>query len=113
MPLWPHQERGLKELTAIRTTATSPPAICFTAPTGAGKTKCLSEIILNDVAAGKKVILYTNRRLLLEQTSKVLDSHSIAYGMRAAGHDDARIEQHRAVPLPGEGVAAVHDERDR
>ena len=98
MKLWPHQERGLTEIEAIRGAATegNPPAICFTSPTGGGKSKCMVEIIKRDVAAGKKVSLYTNRRLLLEQISGVLEKHSIPFGIRAAGHER---DQDKAVQL--------------
>jgi superfamily II DNA or RNA helicase len=50
------------------------------------------ELIERDIKAGKKVVLYTNRRLLLEQIAGVLESHSIPFGVRAAGHEQDQLQ---------------------
>lgn len=92
--LWPHQKRGLEGIREIRESApaSQPPAICLTAPTGAGKSRIMIQMILDDLSAGKKISLYTNRRLLLEQISGVLQSSGISFGVRAAGHERDQLQ---------------------
>lgn len=80
--LWPHQARTISELTAL---LDGPPdSICVTAPTGAGKTRCMVEIIKWATDRAWRVALYTNRRLLTEQISSVLDDHGVNHGIRAS-----------------------------
>lgn len=79
MSLWPHQSRALAELDACIAPGA---AICLAAATGMGKTRMMVELLKRDV----KAALYTNRKMLLEQTASVLESHGIRFGVRAAGH---------------------------
>lgn len=80
MELWPHQQRGLDEL---RGELTPGNAVCVTSPTGGGKTVMMVEAI----KMANRVVLYTNRRMLLDQTSDVLTRNGISHGLRAAGHE--------------------------
>lgn len=80
MNLWPHQQRGLAQL---RGELTPGNAVCVTSPTGGGKTVMMVEAI----KMASSVVLYTNRRMLLDQTSAVLTRHGIKHGIRAAGHE--------------------------
>lgn len=89
MELWEHQRRGLAELWELMTPGN---AICFTSPTGGGKTVCMTQILKH---VGRS-ILYTNRRMLLDQTAKVLEREGISFGYRAAGHAP---EFHRPIQL--------------
>ena len=57
---------------------------------GSGKTVCLTALIRWCGQNHKKVILYTNRRMLTDQTMRVLDAHHIEYGVIAATHKDRR-----------------------
>jgi len=57
---------------------------CLTLPTGAGKTVVLTALIKWFRKNMKSVLLLSNRILLLEQTSRVLDHHGISYGVIAA-----------------------------
>src|SRR5262249_22268177 len=61
-----------------------------TSPTGAGKTRIMCELITQFLGQGWAVVVYTNRRLLIEQLTRVLTAHGIAFGVRAAGHADNR-----------------------
>lgn len=82
---WPNQirakegclaaiERGVKRL-------------CVTSPTGSGKTVMMLDLIQWAVEQHMPVALYTQRRMLYEQTCKALDRAGINYGKRAAGHE--------------------------
>lgn len=83
-PLWAHQERGLAELEA----KVAPGArLCLTAPTGAGKSRMMLEIILWAVAKGKRVLLLTNRRMLLRQIHGNMTEAGIPCGIIAAGYE--------------------------
>lgn len=80
MKLWPHQRRGVDAAKARHDAGGGAPVI--TSPTGGGKTLMQLECI----HWGEPTVLYTNRRMLLEQTAKRLTSEGIRYGVRAAGH---------------------------
>lgn len=57
---------------------------CLTAPTGGGKTACIIAMMRWCQQVGKRVILYTNRILLTEQTCRAMDEYGIDYGVIAA-----------------------------
>ena len=82
---WPNQirafdgtisaiERGVKRL-------------CVTSPTGSGKTRCMTDMIEWAVQNHKPVALYTQRKMLYDQTCRVLEKAGIRFGKRASGHD--------------------------
>jgi len=80
MELWPHQKRALEALQGEMTPGNR---VVVTAPTGAGKTTIMVEAI----KLAERAVLYTNRRMLLEQTSNVLTAAGVEHGIRAAGHE--------------------------
>lgn len=82
-PLWPHQDRAIAETTAAITAGER--ALCLTSPTGGGKSRCMEELIWWNKERDGKTILFTNRRLLLEQLMAVLQQAGIFFGVRAAG----------------------------
>ena len=81
--LWPHQQHGLTETTGIIDSGPAGP-ICLTSPTGMGKTRMLVEFIRWAREREWNVVLYTDRKLLTEQTHGVLKDHGIYHGVRAA-----------------------------
>lgn len=83
-PLWPHQERGLAEFKAK---AKPRARICLTAPTGAGKSRMMIEAILWAVGQGWRVLLLTNRRMLLRQIHDIVQGAGIQCGVIAAGYE--------------------------
>lgn len=84
-PLWPHQERGLAELwNAIDNGAKR---ICFTAATGSGKSLLQIESALEGIRRGWKVLMITNRIMLTEQTSTVMEKVGVSHGVMAAGFE--------------------------
>jgi DNA repair protein RadD len=83
-PLWPHQVRAIEEYETL--TARGQKRILLQSPTGGGKTRLVAEIARRVLSRGGRVAWYTNRKLLLEQTSGVFDGLSIGHGKRASGH---------------------------
>lgn len=86
--LWPHQSEAiLQTLSAI---SGGQRRICITSPTGMGKSRIMWELLKRWLAEEKRCILYTNRKMLIEQTSDVLNNAGIRHGVRAAGYLDQR-----------------------
>src|SRR6266852_6300841 len=106
---WNHQERAVSETVAALTTGLR--KICVTSPTGGGKTWIICMLIEWAVAQGKHVVLYTNRRLLIDQLSRVLEKHGIKFGVRAAGHEDRRELQVQISSLPTERARVLKAEK--
>ena len=84
MNLWPHQANALDELLAALNWGEK--RILVTSPTGGGKTVVAANLARDFLDRKKRVILYTNRRLLIEQFASVLTVHGFDFGIRAAGH---------------------------
>src|SRR5262245_1754882 len=87
MILWPCQERTLDLIdAAIRAGYRR---IAVTLPTGGGKTLLMAETTRRQAVP---TILYTNRRMLREQTSGRMEAFGIDHGVRAAGADPALLK---------------------
>lgn len=87
MNRWPHQERCFSETTSAIGSGAN--GLCVTSPTGGGKTRMMLDLIGWACEERRNTILYTNRRLLLDQTQDVLAKAGIECGMRAAGYKPA------------------------
>jgi DNA repair protein RadD len=85
--LWDHQVRGLNALWAIIDSGTPTKGICFSSPTGGGKTACSVEMLEECFRRGWRASFYTHRRLLLRQTSQVFERHGVKHGIRAADYE--------------------------
>jgi superfamily II DNA or RNA helicase len=81
----PHQIQGVRDVLEARQQGER--IIILTAPTGGGKTLMMVDLILSALEDGDLISLYTNRRLLIEQTVKVMTKNGLIYGVRAAGWD--------------------------
>lgn len=81
---WPHQQQGVHDVLAA--VAGGARRICLTSPTGGGKTRIAIRLVEHYLAQERKAAIFTNRRLLLEQTASVFTDHWIPFGVRAAGH---------------------------
>jgi len=84
--LWPHQERGIEA--TWRLVACGERRILVTSPTGGGKSRIAIELILRAMEQGWGAVLYSNRRMLIEQLSSVLGGAGIDHGIRMAGYAD-------------------------
>lgn len=85
MERWPHQVFGVSE--ALAGIARGERRLLVTTPTGGGKTRMMLDLAEHYLAEQRPVSLYTNRRLLIEQTSRVLAEAGYAHGIRAARYD--------------------------
>lgn len=79
---WPHQTRGVKEVTAAIQAGEK--RIALTSPTGGGKSRIMTNMIWWAKANGMRTVVYTNRKMLLDQMARVMSSEGIYYGIRAA-----------------------------
>lgn len=100
---WPHQDYACREVPAAM--ARGCRRLLLTSPTGAGKSRMACELIAGWLEEGLRVVLYTNRKMLVEQLSGVLESHGLDHGVRAAGWEDQR---HRALQ-----VSSIQTENER
>lgn len=99
-PMWAHQTYACSEVP--RRILAGEKRLCLTSPTGGGKTRIVCELIEWAVAQGWKAIVYTNRRLLIDQLARVLTAHGLTFGIRAAGHEDNRQLDVQVSSLPTE-----------
>jgi len=89
MQNWPNQDRAFEGATdAIRRCVRR---LCITSPTGSGKTKIMTDMILWATGQNAPVALYTQRKMLYDQTARVLDKAGIDFGKRASGHKTALL----------------------
>lgn len=86
----PHQTRGVDAVADAFDAGRR--RICLTAPTGGGKTLMMLMMIRRLLDAQKRVVLYTNRRLLISQLQDFLVDARVAHGVRAAGHEADHAE---------------------
>lgn len=82
---WPNQTRGFGA--CVDAIERGVKRLCVTSPTGSGKTQMMLDLIQWAVEKRWPVALYTQRRMLYEQTCRGLDKAGIDYGKRAAGHE--------------------------
>lgn len=85
MKLWPHQQRCLDELMPR---IGSKGRYCVVSPTGGGKSKILTNLL----ESGLRSVIYTNRRMLLDQLASDLDRENLEFGYRVAGHKPALLK---------------------
>lgn len=78
---WPHQTTGVEGVLAAF--AAGYARVCLTSVTGMGKTEIVKELVRRDLGAGRRAVLYTNRRMLLDQSVSVFGD--LNPGVRAAG----------------------------
>lgn len=115
---WPHQCFAVDEVEmAIKA---GHKRILLSIPTGGGKTFVAAELIKIWREQGHRVGLYSNRRAMVDQLSRMLDEYGISHGIRASGHSpdwsaDVQIssvqtEQRRTKEAVGTmGAYVLHD----
>lgn len=105
--LWPHQQAGIAAV--LDRQAAGVRRLCLTSPTGGGKSRIIEELIQAWVEMGLRVVLYTNRRMLLDQLAAGLTAADIRFGVRAAGHGRDDAEWVQLASLQTEGKRSVRD----
>jgi DNA repair protein RadD len=82
--------------------------VILVAPTGAGKTVIAAEVILAEVALGRRVVVLSHRREIITQTCRKLHAHGIPHGIIQAGFRTRPLEsvQSRACRRYGTGQSA-------
>lgn len=81
---WPNQVRAFDG--SIAAIDRGVKRLCVTSPTGSGKTVMVTDLIHWAVGNRRPVAVYTQRKMLYDQTCGVLDKTGIRYGRRASGH---------------------------
>jgi superfamily II DNA or RNA helicase len=81
--------------------------VCACAPTGAGKTRIITELFSKELSNGGRPIVYTHRRVLREQLSSTLARHGISHGIRASGVNASLGEDAQVSSVHTEAARAV------
>lgn len=108
MNRWPQQIRHLEEIP--RAIDAGAKRICVVGPTGSGKTRMQIDLLEWASERHWPACQYTNRRGLFEQTMKVLESHGIEFGCRAAGYKTAYLRDIQLCMTPTEGSKVYRSE---
>lgn len=89
---WPHQREGVERTIAALSNGTD--SVCLTAPTGSGKTDC-QIALAKHWAEGlhSKVLCFTNRILLTEQTRECFEHANIGVGVMSSSMKWAEREE--------------------
>lgn len=83
-PLWEHQVTAIQSVLESRERGIK--SVCLTAPTGSGKSRTTLETAQRILSEAKRVALYTNRRLMIDQFSETFIAAGQYHGTRAARH---------------------------
>ncbi len=88
-PLWPHQVSGVNGVFAAEKAGHR--RILVASPTGGGKSSIAAYLVRDFLEVGQKVALYTHRKMLAEQLSRVMrEDFGLDHGILAAGYKDER-----------------------
>lgn len=85
MTRWPHQIAALTGISDAQERGAR--RILLTGPTGSGKTQIMLDLADSYTSAGLKVSLYSNRKLIVEQTHNTFLKKGLLVGVRASGWD--------------------------
>ncbi len=88
---WPHQLQGVGDV--IRTMENGTDSLCLTSPTGSGKTACMIALTQWATEKGWKVLVFTNRILLTEQTRRVFHGEGVLAGVISASLKQFEYEE--------------------
>jgi DNA repair protein RadD len=98
---WPHQAYALAEVPRLIEAGVR--RICVTTPTGGGKTYDMQELARTWLQEGLKVVLYSNRKALIDQTSQVLLDAGMYHGIRAADYQEELDHHFQVSSIQTEG----------
>jgi superfamily II DNA or RNA helicase len=100
---WEHQIYAFEQAKLVMGNRPGPNLI--TSPTGGGKTFIMAIMIHDAVSAGKRVSLYTNRRMLVKQLSGSLTGENISHGIRSSEYAPALLRDIQ--------ISSIQTERSR
>lgn len=100
---WDHQTKGVDAVLAAIGRGVR--RIALTSPTGGGKTRMMEMLVQATISQGGTALLYTNRKMLVDQTSGAMNAAGIRHGILAAGYD-------RSPGLPFQ-IASIQTEHSR
>lgn len=103
LPLWEWQSKAKDQFWDYQYNGGS--KCCITSPTGGGKTRLASAIIIDGIKKGMKTVFYVHRNSLLDQTSAVFNSLGLQHGIRASGYKPSKWEDVQ--------ISSTHTERSR
>ena len=110
MELWPHQPDAVDAVIVAMRGGTN--RICLTSPTGGGKTTIVELIVKYLLSTGKRVVLYTNRKMMMEQLSDDFTRAGIRHGIRAAGYTGEDLDSPFQISsVPTETRRVVKDKK--
>jgi DNA repair protein RadD len=109
MDRWAHQIRGVAEV--LDAIAAGEKRLALTSPTGMGKSIGVCDIIERLVAEDWYAVLYSNRRLMVDQLITVLAQAGIKCGVRASGHEAERDLPVQISSLPTERARTLKSEQ--
>lgn len=101
MTPWPHQQYVLSEVPKRIDLGVR--RLCVTTPTGGGKTYDMQELVRSWLTEGLRVVLYSNRKALIDQTSRVLLDAGIYHGIRAAEYQEELDHHFQVSSIQTEG----------
>lgn len=96
----PHQIRGVSDVLARYHEGYR--RIILQSPTGGGKSLMMEDLMRHFLFQFEKCLLYTNRKMLVDQLSKDLVRSGIDFGVRSAGHENKFDELMQVASLPSE-----------
>jgi superfamily II DNA or RNA helicase len=102
MEAWPHQIQGVADVLAAFKAGGR--RVCLTSPTGGGKTYMMENIARAYLDYDMKVVLYSHRKMLIEQVSKAMEQAGLDHGIRAAMHADNRHKNFQISSLATESA---------
>jgi superfamily II DNA or RNA helicase len=107
--LWPHQRYALEEVPRLLDAGER--RVLVTSPTGGGKSLVLCGLVEEALGRDWYAVVYTNRKLLVEQLHRVLSGHGIEFGVRASNYADDRHLPVQLSSLPTERQRVLNSER--
>ena len=88
---WPHQRKGVEQ--TIHALSNGSQSVCLTSPTGSGKTAMMIALTRWATEEDKRVVLFTNRILLTQQTRKVFHKAGVLAGVVSASMPQYEYEE--------------------
>jgi superfamily II DNA or RNA helicase len=95
--LWMPQANAIRQVTDAL--ADGQRRICLALPTGGGKSRIACELIRDWLHVGYKVSLYTNRKMLIEQLVRTLNTFGLSHGTRSAAHMETELPTNDALQV--------------